>query len=144
MCGLLNAMGRVKLMIMEINIELAKLLLQKAKENPRLRQNLDMRTSPADTSQRMLNALLPGTQVPIHRHEDTSETVICLCGRMEEIFYEQVTDAEGNVSYTESERFCLCPKEGFFGCQVPKGVWHRVEVKEPSVIFEAKDGAYKG
>lgn len=144
MYGLLSAEDRVKLMVMELNTELTEHLLQLAKENPRLRQNLDMRNSPADTSQRMLNALQPGTQVPIHRHEDTSETVICLCGRMDEVLYDQVTDDNGNVSFKETDRYCLCPKEGFFGCQVPKGVWHRVEVKEPSVIFEAKDGAYKG
>ena len=66
---------------MEINKELLDQLFKQAKENPRLRQNLDLRTSPSDTSQRMLNALLPGTVVPIHRHEDTAETVICLCGK---------------------------------------------------------------
>ena len=63
---------------MEINKQLLKVLFAEAKENPRLRQNFDLRTSPADTSQRMLNALLPGTVVPIHRHKDTAETVICL------------------------------------------------------------------
>ena len=60
-------------------------LLAKAAESPRLRQNYDLRTSSADTSQRMLNALQPDTEVPIHRHEETSETVVCLCGRLEEI-----------------------------------------------------------
>ena len=67
---------------MEINKQLLKVLFAEAKENPRLRQNFDLRTSPADTSQRMLNALLPGTVVPIHRHKDTAETVICLCGKL--------------------------------------------------------------
>lgn len=57
-----------------------------------MRQNFDLRTSPADTSQRMLNALLPGTKVPIHRHEDTTETVICLVGKLEEIIYEEVNE----------------------------------------------------
>ena len=65
---------------MEFDKDFFGKLLEQAKENPRLRQNFDLRTSPADTSQRMLNALLPGTVVPIHRHEDTTETVICLCG----------------------------------------------------------------
>ena len=75
---------------MEINKELIDNLFEQAKENPRLRQNLDLRTSSADTSQRMLNALLPGTVVPIHRHEDTTETVVCLCGKLDEVIYEEV------------------------------------------------------
>ena len=70
---------------MEINRDLLDNLFEQAKENPRLRQNLDLRTSGEDTSQRMLNALLPGTVVPIHRHEDTTETVVCLCGNLDEV-----------------------------------------------------------
>ena len=68
---------------MEFDKEFLDKLFEQAKENPRLRQNFDLRTSPADTSQRMLNALLPSTVVPIHRHEDTAETVICLCGKLD-------------------------------------------------------------
>ena len=68
---------------MEINKELLDNLFEQAVVNPRLRQNFDLRTSSADTSQRMLNALLPGTVVPIHRHEDTTETVVCLCGKLD-------------------------------------------------------------
>lgn len=145
---------------MEINKDLLNGLFEQAKGNPRLRQNLDLRTSAADTSQRMLNALLPGTVVPVHRHEDTSETVICLCGKMDEVIYEEVVTYEGaasealpmgmdaqgvmrKVEYREVQRIRLCPAEGKFGCQVPKGAWHTVEVMEPSVIFEAKDGAYR-
>ena len=145
---------------MEINKDLLNGLFEQAKVNPRLRQNLDLRTSAADTSQRMLNALLPGTVVPVHRHEDTSETVVCLCGKMDEVIYEEVVtyedaasealpmgmDAQGvmrKVEYREVQRIRLCPAEGKFGCQVPKGAWHTVEVMEPSVIFEAKDGAYR-
>ena len=77
---------------MEINKQLLKVLFAEAKENPRLRQNFDLRTSSADTSQRMLNALQPGTEVPIHRHEKTAETVICLVGKFEEIIYEEVNE----------------------------------------------------
>lgn len=145
---------------MEINKDLLNGLFEQAKGNPRLRQNLDLRTSAADTSQRMLNALLPGTVVPVHRHEDTSETVVCLCGKMDEVIYEEVVTYEGvasealpmgmdaqgvmrKVEYREVQRIRLCPAEGKFGCQVPKGAWHTVEVMEPSVIFEAKDGAYR-
>ena len=145
---------------MEINKELLDQLLEQAKVNPRLRQNLDLRTSSSDTSQRMLNALLPGTVVPIHRHEDTTETVICLCGKLDEVIYEEVVtygnassggfsqgmdaqDVVRKVEYREVRRIHLCPAQSQYGCQVPKGAWHTVEVIEPSVIFEAKDGAYK-
>ena len=81
-----------------------------------------------------MNALLPGTVVPIHRHPMSNENVICLCGKLVEILY----DADGN----ETERYMLDPSTGSFGCVVPAGVWHTVEVLEPSVIYEAKDGAY--
>lgn len=110
-----------------------------AEESPRLRQNFDLRTTTEDTSQRMLNALLPGTEVPIHRHEDTSETVICLCGRLEEMIYEEQPDG----TYMEVSRQVLCPAEGRYGMQIPAGAWHTIRVIEPSVIFEAKDGAYQ-
>lgn len=116
-------------------------LLDNAKISERLRQNYDLRNSSADTSQRMLNALQPETKVPIHRHVDTSETVICVCGRLEEIFYEPVNG--DNSEFKETSRFLLCPDEGKFGIQIPAGVWHSINVIEPSVIFEAKDGAYK-
>ena len=133
-------------------------LLQQAKESPRLRQNYDLRNSSKDTSQRMLNALQPGTQVPIHRHETTAETVVCLCGKLEEIIYEEVieyikdNDAKsfdgGNVmrkvSYRETGRYLLSPTEGNHGMQIPPNTWHSINVIEPSIIFEAKDGKYIG
>ena len=138
---------------MEINKELLETLLVEAKENPRLRQNFDLRTSSADTSQRMLNALQPQTEVPIHRHEKTSETVICLVGKLEEIIYEEVNeyvhettsccdDVIRQKSFKEVSRQILSPVEGKFGIQIPAGAWHTINVIEPSVIFEAKDGAY--
>ena len=114
-------------------------LLAKAEESPRLRMNYDLRTSSVDTSQRMLNALLPGTEVPIHRHESTSETVVCICGRLEEMIYEE----KENGSFQEISRHLLCPSEGKYGIQIPVGAWHTICVLEPSVIFEAKDGAYR-
>lgn len=119
---------------MLINHQLLSDLLSKAKQSERLRANLDMRTSPEDNSQRMLNALQPGTVVPIHRHPLSTENVFVLKGRMDEVFY----DENGN----EINRIHLNPMEGSFGCVVPVGVWHAVEVIEPSVIFEAKDGKY--
>ncbi len=140
---------------MEINKELLETLLVEAKENPRLRQNFDLRTSSADTSQRMLNALQPQTEVPIHRHEKTSETVICLVGKLEEIIYEEVNDYVHETtsccddvirqkSFKEVSRQILSPAEGKFGIQIPAGAWHTINIIEPSVIFEAKDGAYRG
>ena len=119
---------------MEINKVLLDNLFEQAKENPRLRQNYDLRTSSAGNSQRMLNALLPGTVVPIHRHPQSTENVFLLCGRIVEV----ICDEEGN----ETERICLDPAVGNYGCVVPRGAWHTVEVLEPSVIYEAKDGKY--
>lgn len=119
---------------MEIDKELLENLFDQAWHNPRLRQNLDLRTSANDNSQRMLNALLPGTDVPIHRHPQSTETVVVLCGKLVEVIYD-----DGG---REVERISLDPLAGTFGCVVPKGAWHTVEVLEPSVIFEAKDGGY--
>ena len=82
----------------------------------------------------MLNALLPGTVVPVHRHPQSNENVLLLCGKLIEIIY----DENGN----EIERIHLDPTVGYFGCVVPQGAWHTVEVLEPSVIYEAKDGKY--
>lgn len=124
--------------MIEIDKALLLSLREQAKASLRLRQNFDLRTSAADTSQRMLNVLEVGTQVPIHRHEETTETVICIEGRLIEMFYEK--DGE---DFCEVARVELCPREGKYGVQIPQGVWHTIEVLEPSTIFEAKDGAYK-
>lgn len=109
-------------------------LFAKANESDRKRMNYDLRTSSNDGSQRMLNALLPGSVVPIHRHQFSNENVLLLCGKLVEVIY----DAEGN----ETERIHLDPSVGNFGCVVPAGAWHTVEVLDPSVIYEAKDGKY--
>lgn len=129
---------------MQFNNELINNLLTQAKESPRLRQHLDLRNSALDTSQRMLNALLPGTEVPIHRHEETAETVVCLMGKLEEVIYEEMQDTTGELTFREISRQLLSPGDGYYGMQIPAGIWHTVHVIEPSVIFEAKDGAYKG
>ena len=120
--------------IMEINKEFLGKLFEQAVVNPRLRQNLDLRTSGNDNSQRMLNALLPGTVVPIHRHPQSTENVFLLCGKIVEV----ICDENGK----EIERIHLDPTVGNYGCVVPQGAWHTVEVLEPSVIYEAKDGKY--
>ena len=120
--------------MIQIDKQLISELYDKAVVNPRLRQNMDLRNSGGDNSQRMLNALMPGTVVPIHRHPMSNETVICLSGKLVEIIFDN--------NGTEIERISLCPAEGRYGCQIPAGAWHTVEVLEPSVIFEAKDGAF--
>ena len=127
---------------MTINQELLEKMFEEAKGNPRLRMNLDLRTSAEDGSQRMLNAMLPGTEVPIHRHPMSNENVILIKGRLDEVLYEEVTMADGKVTLKESERIHLHPENGVYGCQVPKGIWHTVEVLEPSVIYEGKDRKY--
>ena len=140
---------------MTINDELLAELHEKAAVNERLRMNFDLRTTPEDTSQRMLNVLEPGTKVAIHRHLKTSESVICLEGCLDWVFYEELPnmDAGGPIHngetaadescFAERARFRVCPGEGVYGIQVPKGAWHSIEVFLPSTIFEAKDGAYQ-
>lgn len=109
-------------------------LFAKAKESERLRMNYDLRTSSNDGSQRMLNALLPGSIVPIHRHPLSNENVLLVCGKLVEVLYDE--------NGKETARYHLDPAAGNFGCVVPAGAWHTVEVIEPSVIYEAKDGKY--
>ena len=141
----------VQLLDKELLVELH----EKAMASDRLRQNFDLRTTSEDGSQRMLNALEVGTKVPIHRHMETSETVICLEGCLDWVFYDELPnmDAGGPVHdgkmavdetcFKETARFRVCPREGLYGIQVPLGAWHSVIVHERSTIFEAKDGAYK-
>lgn len=100
----------------------------------------------------MLNALEPGTKLAIQRHTKSSETVVCLEGSFDEVFYEVLptVDCGGPVHngemaldercFEEVARFRICPREGLYGIQIPKMAWHSVEVYEPSTIFEAKDG----
>lgn len=120
--------------MIQIDKKLINDLFDKAVVSDRKRMNYDLRTSSNDGSQRMLNALLPGSIVPIHRHPKSNENVLLLCGKLVEVIY----DAEGN----ETGRIHLDPSVGNFGCVVPAGSWHTVEVLEPSVIYEAKDGKY--
>lgn len=119
-------------------------LFAKAKESERKRMNYDLRTSADDNSQRMLNALLPGTEVPIHRHPNSNENVILLCGKLVEVIYSLTPNPSpnGEGNFVEKEHIMLDPSVGNFGCVVPAGAWHTVEVLEPSVIYEAKDGKY--
>ncbi len=109
-------------------------LTAQAQAAPRLRMNMDLRNSPDDQSQRMLNAIEPGSVVPIHRHRSTSETVVCLRGCVDEIFYDD--------SGHETARFRLDPSVGSFGLQIPAGQWHTLVALQPSVIVEVKDGKF--
>lgn len=112
-------------------------LTEKAKASPRLRMNMDLRNSDSDGSQRMLNAIEPGSVLPIHRHQNTSETVVCLRGRLVWEFYDEL------------ERICtetieLSPNSPVVALNVPAGQWHSVRALESgSVILEMKNGAYE-
>lgn len=119
---------------MQIDQKLISELLDKALTNSRLRLNYDLRTNSNDGSQRMLNALIPGTVVPIHRHPHSNENVLLICGKLVEVIYDD--------NGYEIESIHLDPLRGNFGCVVPAGAWHTVEVLKPSVIYEAKDGKY--
>ena len=118
------------------NILLDKLSTQ-AKESPRLRMNLDLRNSDGDSSQRMLNAIEPGSVVPIHRHQKTSETVVVLRGRVVEEYYDDL------------ERMCTATYDLAAGgpicaLNIPAGQWHTLRALESgTVILEMKDGAYE-
>ena len=112
-------------------------LTKRAKESPRLRMAMDLRNSPEDKSQRILNAIEPGSPLPIHRHRNTNETVTCLRGRIVEEFYD------------EQERRCtdaieLRPDGPVVVVNIPAGQWHTVKALESgTVILECKDGAYE-
>lgn len=111
-------------------------LTRSAKESPRLRMNLDLRNSPEDQSQRMLNAMEPGTEVPIHRHRASSETVVVLRGRIRWIFYDD--------NGVETERVTLDANGELRMLNIEIDRWHSVECLESgSVILECKDGAYQ-
>lgn len=122
---------------MIIDKELLDSLTEQAKSSPRLRMNYDLRTSSADTSQRMLNAIEPGSVVPIHRHQKTSETVVVLRGRVVEEYYDEL------------ERMCLATYEvaasgPVCALNIPAGTWHTLRsIESGTVILEMKDGAYE-
>ena len=120
---------------MKITQQLMDELTAEAKASPRLRMNRDLRNSTEDKSQRMLNALELGTPLAIHRHTKSSETVVCLRGHLQEIFYND----EGVVT----DVIDLAPNSDCVALNIPLGQWHTVEVLESgTVIMEVKDGAY--
>lgn len=121
---------------MVIDIKVLDDLSAKAKENPRLRQAMDLRNSPEDMSQRMLNALEPGTVMPIHRHMASSETVTLLRGKIRWHFY--------NDAGKETESVVLDANGDVRCINVEKARWHSLECLESgSVLFESKDGKYE-
>ena len=121
---------------MKITQVLLDELTAQAMASPRLRMNRDLRNSPEDKSQRMLNAMEPGTVLPIHRHRSTSETVVCLRGHLRQFFYND----NGEVT----EVIDLAPGSDCVALNIPAGQWHNVEALESgTVILEAKDGPYE-
>jgi cupin fold WbuC family metalloprotein len=122
---------------MVINQAILDSLTEQAKASPRLRMNLDLRNSADDQSQRMLNAIEPGSPLPIHRHQKTSETVVCLRGRLVEEYYD-------DLERTCTESIILSPNGPTVALNIPAGQWHTVRALESgSVILEMKDGPYE-
>lgn len=122
---------------MKITQAILDKLTEEAKASPRLRMNLDLRNSDSDTSQRMLNAIEPGSPLPIHRHQNTSETVVCLRGRLVEEFYD-------DLERICTERIELSPGGPVVALNIPAGQWHTVQALESgTVILEMKNGKYE-
>ena len=122
---------------MKITQAILDKLTEEAKASPRLRMNLDLRNSAEDKSQRMLNALEPGTPMPIHRHQKSTETVVCLRGRIEELFFDE-------LERICTERIELTPNGPVVALNIPAGQWHTVNILESgTVILECKEGPYE-
>ncbi|MBQ6307039.1 MAG: WbuC family cupin fold metalloprotein [Bacteroidales bacterium] len=121
---------------MLIDTKLLDALTAQAKASPRLRMNFDLRNTPDDPSQRMLNALEPGTVMPIHRHQNTSETVVVLRGKVKWLYYNDKGELTDTILVEAGGDIC--------GLSVPKGQWHSLECLESgSVILETKDGPWE-
>ena len=121
---------------MIIDTNLLDALTEQAKASPKLRMNLDLRNTPNDQSQRMLNALEPGTVMPIHRHQNTSETVVMLRGKVKWLYYNDKGELTDTILVEAGGDIC--------GLSVPKGQWHSLECLETgSVILECKDGPWE-
>ncbi len=122
---------------MKISQSLLDFLTEQAKVSPRLRMNYDLRNNDSDQSQRMLNAIEPGSPLPIHRHRHSSETVVCLRSKLVWEYFDDL------------ERICtevieLCPNGPIVALNIPAGQWHTVRaIESGSVILEMKDGPYE-
>lgn len=129
---------------MKITQQLLDELTAKAKESPRLRMNYDLRNSVEDKSQRMLNAIEPGSPLPIHRHTKSSETVVCLRGRLVWEFYDELDGSAGSPRAICTEKIELSPNGPIVAMNVPIGQWHTVKALESgSVLLEMKEGPYE-
>ena len=136
---------------MKITQALLDSLTEQAKASSRLRMNLDLRNSAEDTSQRMLNAIEPGSEVPIHRHQKTSETVVCLRGRLVEEYYQELKDdslelkdSSNSSKVQKVQDIELSPNGPVLALNIPAGQWHTVHALESgTVILEIKDGKYE-
>ena len=112
-------------------------LTRQAQKSPRLRMNLDLRNSVNDKSQRMLNAIEPGSVMPIHRHQSTSETVVCLRGRVVEEYYDE-------LEHICTDSIVLTPNGSNIAVNIPAGQWHSIRAVETgSVVLSIKDGKYE-
>ena len=121
---------------MKIDNILFDKLTAEAQASPRLRMNMDLRNSASDSSQRMLNAIEPGSVVPIHRHQKTSETVVVLRGRVVEEYYSSEGVVEASYELAAGGPVCAL--------NIPAGQWHTLRALDPgTVILEMKDGAYE-
>ena len=121
---------------MNIDKHLLDTLSEQAQASPRLRMNLDLRNSADDTSQRMLNAIEPGSVVPVHRHQKTSETVVVLRGSVLEEYYSSEGCVEASCELSAGGPVCAL--------NIPVGQWHTLRALESgTVILEMKDGAYE-
>ena len=120
---------------MLIDKKLLDTVTSKARESDRLRMNYNFHESLDAKAQRLLNALEPGTELPIHRHQHTAETYIVLRGAIKVLFY--------NDDRVLTDEFMVDPLDGVYGVHIPKGQWHTLEVLESgTMIFEVKDGPY--
>ena len=122
---------------MKITQAILDSLTEKAKSSPRLRMNLDLRDLDSDNSQRLLNAIEPGSQLPIHRHQKTSETMVCLRGKLQVEYYDE-------LERICSDSFILEPNGFNVAVSIPIGVWHTVHSLESGTcILEMKNDAYE-
>lgn len=122
---------------MKITQVMLNSLTEQAKASERLRMNLDLRNSDTDGSQRMLNAIEPGSILPIHRHQKTSETMVCLRGKLRVEYYDE-------LERTCTDSFILEPNGLNVAVSIPIGVWHTVHALESGTcILEMKNGAYE-
>ena len=120
---------------MLIDDNLLNIVSEQAKASPRLRMNYNLHDSLDAPAQRLINAVEPGTKFQIHRHQNSSASTFVIRGKVDVLIW--------NDNKEIMARYNLDPKNGVYGVNIPKNTWHSLEVLEPSVIFEVKDGPYR-